>query len=395
MDMRTRTAWRRAPWHPEVKTVITATMAAALLLYEPLAASAQPQSVEAKAGTIDVETVAGGLVHPWALTFLPDGRMLVTERAGRLRIVSEEGALGDPVQGVPEVFNQGQGGLLDVELDPDFDSNAMVYLSFAEPGEGGASTAVARGRLEGDALRDTEVIFSQQPKLEGENHFGGRLAFWTDGTLFVTMGERFQFEPAQDLSNHLGTIARINPDGSVPDDNPFVGREDALPEIWSYGHRNIEGAFVHPETGTLWAHEMGPHGGDELNIPRAGANYGWPVVSWGRHYDFVDDGSDIPDPPTHPEFADAVYYWNPVISPSGVLYYTGEMFPEWQNNVLIGGLSSKALIRLTLDGNEVASEERIDMGVRIREVAQGPDGAVYVLTDQEDGEILRLTPQQQ
>lgn len=371
--------------------VMKAVAVAVLLLHEPVAASAQPDSVEAKTGTIDVATVAGGLVHPWSLAFLPDGRMLVTERAGRLRIVSKQGDLGKPVQGVPEVFSQGQGGLLDVAPAPDFADTSMIYLSFAEPGDGGASTAVARGKLEGGALQDVEVIFRQRPKVEGENHFGGRLAFWTDGTLFVTIGERFKFEPAQDLSSHLGTIARINPDGSVPDDNPFVNQENALPEIWSYGHRNVEGAVIHPETGTLWAHEMGPRGGDELNIPRAGANYGWPVVSWGRHYDF-EGGGDIPDPPTHPEFAVAVYYWNPVISPSGMMVYTGDMFGEWQGNLLIGGLSSKALIRLTLDGNDVASEEQIDMGVRIREVAQGPDGAIYLLTDQDDGEILRLTP---
>lgn len=367
------------------------TLGIAAIALLPSAALAQPDAVRANIGGIEVETVAGGLVHPWALAFLPDGRMLVTEREGRLRFVSKDGDLSEPLQGVPEVFSRGQGGLLDVELDPDFASNSLVYFSFAEPGEGGASTAVARGRLQDDALQDTEVIFRQQPKVEGENHFGGRLAFAPDGRLFVTMGERFKFEPAQDLSNHLGTIARINPDGTVPDDNPFVGREDALPEIWSYGHRNIEGAFIHPETGVLWVHEMGPRGGDELNIPEAGRNYGWPVVSWGRHYDFVDGGSDIPDPPTHPEFAQSIYQWTPVISPSGMIYYTGDAFPDWQGDVLIGGLSSKALIRLTVDGEQVTDEERLDLGVRIREVAQGPDGAVYLLTDQEDGEILRLS----
>ena len=375
------------------KEVMQGMIGGVALLHAPSAASAQPQSVEAEIGTIAVETIVGGLVHPWGLTFLPDGRMLVTERAGRLRIVGTDGELSEPLAGVPEVFNQGQGGLLDVEIDPDFTSNSLVYLSYAEPGEGGASTAVARGRLVDHALEGTEVIFRQQPKVEGENHFGSRLAFSPDGKLFVTMGERFKFEPAQDLTSHLGTVARINPDGSVPEDNPFVDQENALPEIWSYGHRNIEGAFIHPETGVLWAHEMGPRGGDELNIPEAGRNYGWPVVSWGRHYDFVQGGSDIPDPSTRPEFAQSIYHWNPVISPSGMIYYTGDRFPEWQGNVLIGGLSSKALIRLAVDGEQVLSEEQIDMGTRIREVAQGPDGAIYVLTDEDDGEIRRLTLQ--
>ncbi|HUF57601.1 MAG TPA: PQQ-dependent sugar dehydrogenase [Thermohalobaculum sp.] len=351
-------------------------------------ACAQPDAVEAGIGTIDVETVAGGLVHPWGLAFLPDGRMLVTERPGRLRVVSPGGELSAPLGGVPDVFAEGQGGLLDVALDPGFAENGLVYLSFAEPGEGGASTAVARGRLAGDRLEGTEVIFRQQPKVGGGAHFGGRLAFAPDGMLFVTMGDRFRFDPAQDLSNHLGTIARINPDGSVPEDNPFVGREGALPEIWSYGHRNVEGAFIHPETGALWVHEMGPRGGDELNVPEAGRNHGWPIVSWGDHY----DGGQIPDPPTRPEFADAVTYWNPSISPSGVIHYTGDLFPEWKGDLLIGGLSSQALIRLEIDGQTVTGEERIEFGTRIREVAQGPDGAVYLLTDQPDGEVLRLTP---
>jgi len=365
---------------------------AIILTLASCASFGQPQAIETENGKVTVETLADGLVHPWGLAFLPDGRMLVTERPGRLRIVSERGEVGPPVRGVPEVFNRGQGGLLDVEIDPEFESNSLVYLSYAEPGPGGASTAVARARLEEDTLEATEVIFRQQPKVSGENHFGGRLAFSHDGMLFVTLGERFQFDPAQDLTNHLGTIVRIHPspDGSVPDDNPFVGREDALPEIWSYGHRNIEGAFVHPALG---ADGMGPRGGDGLNIADAGRNYGWPLVSWGRHYLFVDFGSDIPDPPTRPELAQSIYHWNPVISPSGMIYYTGELFPDWRNDVLIGGLSSRALIRLTVDGSEITSEERLEMGVRIREVAQGPEGALYLLTDEDDGEILRLTPQ--
>jgi aldose sugar dehydrogenase len=340
-----------------------------------------------KAGTIKVETVTTGLSHPWGLAFLPDGRMLVTERSGTLRLVSKDGKLSPPLSGVPQVVVAGQGGLLDVAIDPDFKSNNLVYLTYSEPGEGGASTAVARGKLGESGLEGVEVIFRQEPKVQGGNHFGSRLVFAPDGKLFVTLGERFTFAPAQDLTNDLGKIVRINPDGSVPNDNPFVGRKDARPEIWSYGHRNPQGAAIHPETGKLWENEFGPRGGDELNIPQAGANYGWPVVSWGNHY----TGEDIPDPPTHPEFADATYHWNPVISPSGTTFYTADAIPAWKGNLLIGGLSEQAIVRLTLDGEKVVGEERIPMGARIRDVVQGPDGAVYALTDEGNGKILRLT----
>jgi aldose sugar dehydrogenase len=345
------------------------------------------RTLTTEAGPIKVETVASGLRHPWGLAFLPDRQMLVTERPGTLRLVSKDGAISKPLSGVPEVFAEGQGGLLDVAIDPDFKSNRLVYLTYAEPGEGGASTAVARGKLGETGLDDVEVIFRQQPKVGGHNHFGSRLAFAPDGTLFVTLGERFTFERAQDLSNDLGKIVRINPDGSVPKDNPFVGRQDARPEIWSYGHRNAQGAAIHPETGKLWETELGPRGGDELNIPLAGKNYGWPVVSWGMHY----DGRTIPEPPTHPEFADAIDHWNPVISPSGITFYTAGAIPAWRGNLLIAGLSSGAIVRLTLDGEKVTGEERIPMGARIRDVVQGPDGAVYALTDEDNGKILRLT----
>jgi aldose sugar dehydrogenase len=342
---------------------------------------------DTKAGTIKVETVATGLSHPWGLAFLPDGRMLVTERSGTLRLVSKDGKLSPALSGVPKVVVAGQGGLLDVAIDPDFKSNNLVYLTYSEPGEGGAGTAVARGKLGESGLDGVEVIFRQEPKVEGGNHFGSRLAFAPDGKLFVTLGERFTFTPAQDLTNDLGKIVRLNPDGSVPKDNPFVGRTDARPEIWSYGHRNPQGAAIHPETGKLWETEFGPMGGDELNIPQAGQNYGWPVVSWGSHY----DGRAIPKPPSHPEFADAIYHWNPVISPSGITFYTADAIPAWEGNLLIAALSGQAIVRLTLDGEKVVDEERIPMGARIRDVVQGPDGAVYALTDEGNGEILRLT----
>jgi glucose/arabinose dehydrogenase len=359
--------------------------AALMLMAQP--GLAEDTMIDTKQGAIKVETVAGGLDHPWGLTFLPDGRMLVTERPGRLRLVAQDGKISEPLKGVPEVFAEGQGGLLDVALDPNFGSNGVVYLSYSEPGEGGAGTAVARAKLSDSGLDDVQVIFRQEPKVDGGNHFGSRLAFSPDGKLFVTLGERFKFAPAQDLGTHLGKVVRINSDGSVPQDNPFVGQKGALPEIWSYGHRNPQGAAIHPKTGKLWENEFGPLGGDELNIPQAGANYGWPVVSWGKHY----NGTDIPDPPTHPEFADAIYHWNPVISPSGMTFYTADAIPGWKGNLLIGGLSSEAIVRLTLDGEKVTEEERIPMGARIRDVRQGPDGAVYALTDEGDGKILRLT----
>ncbi len=362
--------------------------AALMLAVSPVAVLAQARTIDTEAGAVRVESVADGLDNPWGLAFLPDGRMLVTEKPGRLRIVSPEGRISKPLGGIPKVYSQGQGGLLDVALDPDFASNHFIYISYSEPGEGGASTAVARGRLGDSTLQDVQVIFRQQPKVSGPNHFGSRLAFTPDGKLFVTTGERFKFDPAQDLSGHLGKILRINRDGSIPSDNPFVGRSDARPEIWSYGHRNVQGAAIHPQTGVLWTHEFGPRGGDELNVPESGRNYGWPLVSWGRHY----SGEDIPDPPTRPDLAQSIHHWTPVISPSGMIFYTGNAFPAWQGNLLIGGLTAQGVVRLTLDGQRVTGEERIDMGKRIRDVDQGPDGAVYILTDRSDGEILRLSP---
>lgn len=352
--------------------------------------SPSPQPIEPAEAGIEVTTVAEGLVHPWGLTFLPDGRMLVTEQPGRLRIVARDGSLSEPVEGVPEVHATGQGGLLDVAIAPDFASNRFVYLSYSESGEGGAGTAVARGRLNeaGTALEGVEVIFRQRPKVNGPNHWGSRLVFSPDGTLFVTLGDRFKFQPAQDISSHIGKIVRVNPNGSVPKDNPFVDRENAEPAIWSYGHRNVQGAAIHPETGVLWTHEFGPMGGDELNVPEAGRNYGWPLVSWGQHY----DGTDIPDPPTQPRLAGPVYYWNPVISPSGMIFYTGDAFPQWRGDIFIGGLSSQALVHLTLDAQQVTGEERIAMDARIRDVEQGPDGLIYLLTDSSGGRILKVEP---
>ncbi|MEC9483040.1 MAG: PQQ-dependent sugar dehydrogenase [Halomonas sp.] len=374
----------------DMRACLLSKATAIAVLMAPLALAQPDSSIRTQAGAVRVEVLAEGLVHPWGMAFLPDGRLLVTERTGRLRILEQDNTLTPPLDGVPEVFDKGQGGLLDVALDPQFASNRLVYLSFAEAGEGGASTALGRGRLEGRRLVDFEVIFRQRPKVPGPNHFGGRIVFTGQGTLFLTLGERFKFEPAQDLPNHLGKIVRLNHDGSIPADNPFVNQANAEGAIWSYGHRNVESAAIHPETGQLWIAEMGPLGGDELNLPKPGRNYGWPVVSWGMHY----GGEDIPDPPTHPNFADALVHWTPVISPSGMDFYTGDAFEAWQGSALIGGLSSQAVIRLENNGIEVTDEERIPMGVRIRDVEEGPNGYVYLLTDERDGRIMRLVPLQ-
>lgn len=357
-------------------------------------AAAQPErvgSVMTEAGPVSVENMAGGLSHPWGMAFLPDGRLLVTERTGSLRILGTDGRLSKPLGGTPTVYAQGQGGLLDVALDPDFDQNQRVYLSYARPGpEGTAATALGRGRLVDEGIEDFEVLFTQEPWITGPNHFGSRIVFSPSGHLFLTTGERFQFDPAQDRGNHLGTIVRLNRDGSVPADNPFVGDDEAQDEIWSYGHRNIESAVIDPATGDLWIAEMGPLGGDELNRPEAGRNYGWPVVSWGINY----DGTEIPDPPTRPELADAVTYWSPVISPSGMAAYTAEVFGAWTGSLFIGSLTRRGLVRIVVDGNAVTHEEIIPLDARIRDVEAGPDGHLYVLTDKAAGNVWRLSPLQ-
>ena len=355
------------------------------------------QVIQSEQATFQVQTLATGLERPWGLAFLPDGRMLVTERPGRLRLVAADGTLSAPLSGVPEVDARGQGGLLDVAIDPDFASNRLVYLTYAEPGPDGTnSTAAFRGVLaeDGSGLSDGAVIFSQQPKLPSTKHYGSRLVFDGNGYLFVTTGERSEAQfrdQAQDLDSHLGKIVRIFPDGTVPDDNPFVGVDGALSEIWSYGHRNIQAAAMNPATGGLWEIEHGPRGGDELNIVEPGANYGWPLVSYGINYSGTPVGTG------EAEMAGTVgpiYQWTPVIAPSGMAIYGGAAFPEWQGDLFVGGLRSTALVRLELDGETVLAEERLleSLGARIRDVVEGPDGALYLLTDQSDGVILRVAP---
>jgi aldose sugar dehydrogenase len=351
-----------------------------------------PQVAPSGETKVDVTTVAKGLEHPWSLAFLPDGRMLVTERQGRLRYVTQDGALSEPIAGVPRVYAEGQGGLLDVVLDPAFGKNSTIYLSYAEPGVDGTNgTAVARARLDGQALREVKVIFRQQPKVASKHHFGSRLVFARDGNLFVTTGERnSERDKAQDLGTHLGKILRITPDGGAPPDNPFTGRTGTRPEIWSYGHRNAQGAALHPDTGQLWEIEHGPRGGDEINLPLAGRNYGWPVITYGREY----SGQKVGDGITAKEgMEQPVHYWVPSIAPSGMAFHDGRGYPAWKGRLFVGALAAAQLVRLEVEpGGKVLHEERYAIGKRVRDVREGPDGALYLATDEDAGEILRVVP---
>jgi aldose sugar dehydrogenase len=382
---------RACELHP---TLMSLVLIACVLAGAPWPVQAQAPRSPTPAwvkGVVDVQTIAKGLEHPWSLAFLLDKRMLVTERPGRLRLVELDGRVSEPLTGVPQVYASGQGGLLDVALSPTFDKDRLVYLSFAESGEGGAGTAVAHGRLGERGLENTQVIWRQQPKVGGSNHWGSRIVFRPDGTLFVTLGERFNHsERAQDLSATLGKVVRINPDGSAPRDNPFVNRAGAPPEIWSYGHRNVQAAALHPETGQLWTVEHGARGGDELNHPEAGKNYGWPVISYGTHYSFLKIGKGT----AKQGMEQPVYYWDPVIAPSGMVVYTGDLFAGWKNNILIGSLTPGGLVRLVMKDGKVAQEERYlgDLRERIRDVRQASDGSLYLLTDARNGQILRVTP---
>ncbi len=369
---------------------------AGLLLAAAIATPAfAQQAVRTERVTLSVTPIVTGLSHPWALVFLPDGSMLVTEREGTLRHVGETGELGDPITGTPEVDARGQGGLLALALHPKFADNRLIYMSFSEPGPDGTnSTAVARALLSPDnkKLENLTVIFSQKPKLPSTLHFGSRLVFDRDGRLYATLGERSDErfrEQAQDLNSHLGKIVRINDDGSVPADNPLIDKAGTRPEIWSYGHRNVQGAALNPDTGALWSIEHGPKGGDEINIPGAGKNYGWPVISFGVNYDGTPVGSGKS---AMTGMEQPVYQWTPVIAPGNMKFYTGAMFPEWKGNLLIGGLKARSLVRLEVDGSKIIHEERMLTGIgqRIRDVAEGPDGAVYVITDEDKGSILKV-----
>jgi aldose sugar dehydrogenase len=356
-------------------------------------APAAAQALASEKGPIRVTEVARGLDHPWALAFLPDGNMLVTERSGQLRRVSREGKVSDPLAGVPQVFAEGQGGLLDVALSPDFASSKRIYLSYAEPGDGGtAGTAVASATLGESALGDVKVIYRQAPKLVGPNHFGSRLAFDGQGHIFISQGERNNRPTAQQLDKLQGKLVRLNLDGSVPRDNPFVGQADARPEIWSYGHRNMQGLAIDPRTGKLWEHEHGPRGGDEINLPQPGKNYGWPIVTHGINYSGLPipeaEGREKPglEPPYH--------VWEKSPGLSGMAFYTGHPGAPWNDSLLLGSLAERNLIRLSLQGDKIVGEERLlnEIGERVRDVRVGADGNIYVLTDENDGKLLRIEP---
>jgi aldose sugar dehydrogenase len=357
-------------------------------------ALAQSQVFRAPSGNLNVETIATGLANPWALAFLPDGRLLVTERAGRMRIVTRDGKLSPRIEGLPPIAVRGQGGLLDVVLDRNYAQNKTIYFCFADPVDGGGRTSLASAKLaDGEApkLEDLKIIFRQEGPLSSGNHYGCRIVQMPDNTLFLTLGDHYgPRDEAQNLGNHIGKIVRIRPDGSVPPDNPFVNRQGAKPEIWSYGHRNSQGAAINPASGKLWMHEHGPRGGDEVNIPQAGKNYGWPVIGYGVDY----SGARIHEGTQKAGMEQPIIQWTPVIAPSGMAFYSGDLFPQWKGNLFIGGLATRILVRLELNGDKVVKEERLleNLSERIRDVRSGPDGALWLLTDNTAGRILRVTP---
>jgi aldose sugar dehydrogenase len=350
-------------------------------------------SVERSDAEVDFEVVvvAEGLSHPWGIAFLPDGDALVTERPGRLRILRDGSLLPEPVGGLPEVQARGQGGLLDVELHPEFDSNRLVYLSYSKAvGGGQTTTAVVRGEFDGQNLQGVEEVFEARAAASPGRHYGSRLAFDPDGYLYITVGDRGEMHRAQDLSDHAGTTLRLHDDGRVPDDNPFVDHDDALPEIYTYGNRNAQGMSIHPVTGRVWQNEHGPRGGDELNLMEPGANYGWPEITHGIDY----DGSTITQDTARAGMEQPVVHWTPSIAVSGMTVYTGDAFPAWEGDFFVGALRQQHIRRLVMDGDRVSRQETLlaDLGVRFREVATGPDGYLYLLTDEGDGQVLRLEP---
>lgn len=346
--------------------------------------------VDAQSRFYRTKIITDLLEHPWGMTFLPDGRMLVTERAGRMRIVLPNGKISPPLRGLPKIAAVGQGGLLDVALHPQFQKNGYVYFSFSEPGPEGQGTAVGRGHLVGNELKGVEVIFRQKPKLTGGFHFGSRLVFALDGTLYISMGDRGRMKRAQDTRNHQGIIARVNDDGSIPNDNPFLKSSGALPEIYSYGHRNVQGMALNPQTGIVWAQEHGPKGGDEVNILKPGANYGWPAITHGIDY----DGSIISEHTKKPGMEQPVLHWTPSIAPSGMAFYKGEKFPHWNGDLFVGALKDRHLRRIDLEGGKVVRQHILlkEIGERIRDVRVGPDGLLYVLTDEKKGKLIRIEP---
>lgn len=373
---------------PTTRRSLTLALAAPLL-FAAGEAAAESREFPSENGKVRVTTVISGLEHPWGLAFLPDGRMLVTERPGRLRIVTTDGTLSKPISGVPRVQARGQGGLLDVALHPEFNENGLVYLSFSEPGSGGAGTSVARGRLDGETLRDVQVIFRQSPKVDTGFHYGSRLVFDRGGKLFVSTGDRGMQDTAQDLTQGQGKLFRLNDDGTPAPGLPFADRPEVHPGLFSYGHRNIQGMALHPRSGLLWTHEHGPRGGDEINVARAGRNYGWPVITFGVNYTGTTIGEGI----TAKEgMEQPLHQWTPSIGVSGLAFYTADRFPAWQGNAFVGALALTHLERLVLNGERVSHREILldDWNQRIRDVRQGPSGALYLLTDARNGQVARV-----
>ncbi len=359
-----------------------------------LSAWAQERSsiINSEKQSFRVVTLLTGLENPWSVAFLPDGRMLITERAGRLRLVSQDFKLEPkPIDGLPEVSAQGQGGLFDVVLHPQYAQNGWIYWAYNAPGTGGWGTALARGKLQGHRMTDVQVLFSMRPKTRSSFHFGGRIVFDQAGLLYLTLGDRGDKDRAQKLDDHAGSVIRLHDDGRVPANNPFVNRAGALAEKLTLGNRNIQGAALHPQTGELWSHEHGPQGGDEVNVMRSGLNYGWPIITYGVNYGL---GTKIGEGQAKPGMVQPVHVWVPSIAPSGMAFVSGTQFPQWQGNLLVGALRGQMLVRLSLDGEKVLGEERLlqGRGGRIRDVRMGPDGLVYLLTDEAQGSLLRLEP---
>lgn len=362
------------------------------IVFLALLVSAPAFALDTEKQSVRYEVLAEGLDHPWAMAFLPDGRMLVTERKGRLRIIGTDGRLqARPVGGVPAVVANGQGGLLDVQLHPRFIENRLVYLSWTGEGPGGYGTEIGRGEFRDGALHNLEVLFRLFPKSHKSWHFGSRLVFDRNGNLFITLGDRGERQRAQDLGDHAGSVIRLHDDGRVPADNPFVGRADVRPEIFSYGHRNMQGATLNPIDGSLWTHEHGPQGGDEINVIRPGVNYGWPVITWGVNY---GTGTPIGEGTHRQGMVQPLYYWVPSIAPSGMTFYDGKRFPAWRGDLFVGSLKFRLLVRLEIRDGQVVHEERMlaDVFGRIRDVRQGPDGLLYLLTDDDNGKLVRLLP---
>ena len=350
------------------------------------------QLIHSEKHSFRIVPLVAGLENPWSIAFLPDGRMLVTERAGRLRLVSQDFKLDPkPIEGLPDVIASGQGGLFDVVLHPQHAQNGWIYWAYNAPGTGGWGTTLARGKLQGQRMTEVQVLFSMQPKTRSEYHFGGRIVFDAKGMVYLTLGDRGDKDRAQKLNDHAGSVIRLHDDGRVPKDNPFVQRTGAFAEKWTLGHRNIQGAAMNPDTGELWTHEHGPQGGDEVNVVRPGLNYGWPVITYGVNYGL---GTKIGEGESKPGMVQPLHVWVPSIAPSGMAFVSGSQFPHWKGSLLVGALRGQMLVRLSLEGDKVLSEERLFQGRpgRIRDVRMGPDGLVYLLTDDSQGALLRIEP---